>query len=176
MNPEVPFSDEVFLRELEKGWKWERFVAGYFASRGIRVEGLKHKARSRYELGFDFRGSVDMYLGGLPVEVKSRNVEFRCPDDLPWEELFVMTEHDYDEKDPKPAVVVCVSQVTKAMVWIGCDDRSEWKLKDGFDRIRQIEERWWCAPRRLWRPIQELVHILLLHSRGANQLPERTPW
>jgi hypothetical protein len=159
-----PFSDDVFLRELKKGIRWELYVASFFSDLGFDVSSPVEEIGESYGDRFRFRGSVDLFVLGVPIEVKSRSTRFSCPTDMPWELPFVMTEHDLEEKDPAPALVICVSQPTERMVWVSCDVRDEWVLQDGFDRVRSIHERWWCAPRRLWRSIEELVDIFALYA------------
>lgn len=147
--------------ECRLGWAFEDHVATVLRARGLDVEQPPKSWRATVEDRHKYTNELDMLVNGLRFSVKSRRVEFTgdpasVPDNR--NPLFVDTVRKWDRRHPEPAAVICVSQVTKAIIWTPVADKSCWRTRARFDNVRGFMEDFLTADRRLWLPLDSLVH------------------
>ena len=145
---------ELFQQELAKGKKWEAIVAQELEAAGFNVtipncelDSIECDAERRKAAA----NSVDMYVDGRIIEVKSRNYRFTCADDFPFETIAVDTKDGFDRKADKPVVYICVSQHTGDMIALDVEKtREHWVVSKRFDTVRKIpvvsydcHKKWW---------------------------------
>ena len=69
-------NDSLFRAEVAAGHRWERAIAARFDAAGVPVYLPPQRVRADVSeaLRGDFRASVDLWVDGLPVQIKSRKV------------------------------------------------------------------------------------------------------
>lgn len=152
---------ELFLRELNKGRKWELKVAERLIGLGYDVEVPE---MGGYDMPNDpkYKSSHDMLANGKIVEVKSRALEFTGVDSFPYPSIFVKSKATYDKMEEKPVMCVCVSQKTGEMVALDVKKTEEhWSPTRFFDRVRGIHTTAYeCAIER-WEEFESCAERLL---------------
>lgn len=175
-------NDALFFEECRKGQKWQEYIGKYLQGKGLVVEvpelsfrdnpnvadftddeaGRWAMARKKAEIArTEYINSKDLLL--VPkwtLEVKSRNLYFTSPDDFPFGTVIVDTVYGYDQKQPKPALYICVSQKTgKAIATLG-NKPGRWFKKKAFDKVRKIQENNYECPMEYWKPLDEIISSL----------------
>ena len=145
--------------ECRLGWAHEDLVATHLRGAGLDVDTPPKSWRADVSERHAYANELDLIVQGLRVSVKSRRVEFTTPDDIPANRnpLFVDTMRKWDQRTPEPVAVVCVSQVTKAMIWTPASRRWQWSVKHAYDNVRGFAQDFWVADRSLWEPIDTLI-------------------
>lgn len=146
-------------RECRTGWVFEAYVAQCLQARGLDVEVPEKSWRASVEDRHAYENEVDMRVNGLRISVKSRRVAFSCPDDIPQNRnpLFVDTVRKWELMDPEPVAVVCVSQLTKGVIWTPSYRKWQWTAKHARDATRGYSDAFYAADRSLWFPLDDLV-------------------
>lgn len=158
------YDDELFRHEATIGHRWSDYVCGLLSDAGVLCHTQPLEFASSVADRVRFQQEQDILLdsvGGC-IEVKSRRLKFTdSPDSYPYSTAFVDTCHGWDLKQPKPRAVVLVSQLTQACLVIPTSTQAGWTRRQSFDRVRKIEETWYCAERASLRPLAELVDWLV---------------
>lgn len=149
--------------ECRTGWVYEDKVAAYLRREGLHVDQPPKSWRANVQERHAYVNELDLLVSGLRVSVKSRRVEFTCPDDIPRnrDPLFVDTVRKWGLRDPEPKAVVCISQVTDAMIWTSThpDAKAAWDVQGAFDATRGYADAFLAAGRDLWSPIDTFVEV-----------------
>jgi len=153
-------NDELFRTLLSRGHRHERLVAAVLRAQGLDAAAQDLRVRPDVEQRRKYRDNGDVLCCGQRIEVKARPLSFRGPDDLPYDTVFVDTVSKFNAMDPVPMSYVVVSTETGAMVATATAHRELWLVLERFDRVRRFRERFYAAPRRLWRPLGALVTAL----------------
>ena len=157
-------NDALFRQLQGMGRAFEGIVAAHLIASGIgvRVEPMRTRpsveSRKSYR---DIRDIVAICPAGFEadIEVKSRAVECTSAEDFPHASIFVDAKEIVDEKGP-PTAVVCVSQVTGAMLVIPESSRPHWFEKTSIDRVRKIKRTWYVCPNEYLKTFDELLIFL----------------
>lgn len=171
---------DQFFALLDSGWKTEDRVAEMLRRAGSDVLVPPRSKRPSLEDAKNHSGSVDLYVDGLPVEVKGRAVAFTCVDDFPWAEPYVCTVRQWRAREASgarlPSFFICASTVSAGIMWL--DSRTYprgWREKRSYDSVRQIEDVWFVAPLCLWQPFDALLSFLSRrHERIVQQSEKKT--
>lgn len=155
-------NDDLFFSELDKGHAWERYVAHFFTLRGLTPKLGEQSKRASLDEIARYSPHCDLQCEGAFFEVKSREVLFHSPQDFPYEDICVDTFDGWKKKDPKPEGVICVSQITGAMIYLSTSTEEEWKLISRRDQKRGIWDLFYDAPKSLWVPVENMIPQLLL--------------
>lgn len=160
-------NDALFLQELTKGHRFERLVAQRLLEKGFTVQVPRKSIRSNVTEIHKYKNEVDLYVGRwqkLPtkIEIKSRDLYFTCPDDVPeWcMPLFVMTEDSWKQTDEKPAAILVVSQQTGAIIATSSVWQHKWHVIRAPDSVRGIRVTTYAADRELWHTFQDFCAVL----------------
>ena len=165
-DQEIPWhkNDALFKQLQGMGRAFEGLVAAHLIASGIGVRVEPMRTRPSVEsrkLYRDIRDIIAICPAGLEaeIEVKSRAVSFSSASDFPHASIFVDAKELIDEKGP-PTAVVCVSQVTGAMIVIPESSRPYWFEKTSFDRVRKIERTWYVCPNQYLKTFDDLIQFL----------------
>ncbi|WP_456598797.1 hypothetical protein [Blastococcus sp. SYSU DS0616] len=152
-------NEELFFEQLDAGHQYALFVGLTLITRGFTVQVPPSRRRERVEDRHAWAQEIDLYVGRtcmdpdhhhhygrIPLEVKSRKLEFTSVEDYPRPPAFVDTKSGWDKKDPKPNAVILVSQVTKAMLVIRSSTSDRWGTVQTTDRVRHITDVWLTCP------------------------------
>lgn len=154
-------NDELFGKELAIGRKWEGVVADRLNSLGFSVvvpECNLNSIECKTERRAAAVDAVDLYVNGLIIEVKSRAYKFTCADDFPYDTIAIDTKSGFDAKTDKPAVYICISQITGD--WTALDvekTREHWVVSKRFDRKRGIPVVSYDCHKRHWGDVEETL-------------------
>ncbi len=97
----------------------------------------------------------------LSVEIKERSLKFTCPDDFPYDTVFVDDTRGLGREFISPFAYVFLSSVTGKWVWITPMDRDEtWEEKIVTDNTRGHDMGMLVAPKKHLRPAEELEKYL----------------
>lgn len=166
-------NDALFQQELETGRSWQYFVGLQFLRAGLTVEVPPLVYRNDISEAPAFANETDVYVGCAPrvkVEVKSRDVEFTCPEDIPRHLLpfFVNTVGSWDSSPDKPKAVVLVSQHTQECVAISAKTFDWWTKVRQYDNVRGIWQWYYAAPPECIYPFGSLIDALqAITMKGA---------
>lgn len=101
----------------------------------------------------------------MSVEIKERSISFTCPEDYPYDTVFVDDLNGLAKERLKHFAYVFVSQPTGQWVWISALDRDDtWTEKDVFDRVRGYSVPTLVAPKSHLRSADELIQLLYPHT------------
>ena len=153
-------NDALFRSEATEGHKWATFVADQLSTSGVpsTATPLEFAADVADRDRFVNEQDVTFVHQSGFIEVKSRRLTFSGdPKSYPYRTAFVDTVTGWDKKQPKPLAVVLVSQVTSALLVIPVSTSPKWKAVSSFDRVRQINERWYTVESSLLRPFSSFV-------------------
>lgn len=154
-------NDDLFAEELEKGHFWERQVGRFLSSRDLQVEGGEQSFRGSIEEAPEYASIIDLTVEDIPIEVKSRELKFHTPGDFPYDTAIVDTVSGWEAKEVTPKYVICVSQLTNAMMFLDVDDtRPSWVEEGKEDEKRGILDLFYLCPTELWQPVEVLVSRL----------------
>lgn len=150
--------------ECRLGWAYEDKVAAVLSDNGLDVEQPPKSWRADVSERRAYVNELDLWVNGLRVSVKSRRIHFTCPDDVPDNRnpLFVDTERKWGLRDPEPSAVVCISQVTDAIIWTSTHPlaKEAWGRAGAWDQTRGYSDTFLTADRSLWSPVSTLVDTL----------------
>jgi len=100
----------------------------------------------------------------LSIEIKERSLSFTCPDDYPYETVFVDDRRGLGRETLQNFAYVFVSKPTGQWLWLTALDRDEtWTEETVFDRGRQHEVPTLVCPKRFLRPAQSLLDLIYPH-------------
>jgi hypothetical protein len=166
-------NDDLFRRELEAGHRWAEVIARRFLGAELHVEVTPLEWRNDIDDRRRFAGERDLLVGPsrVHVEAKSRRLHFTDdPATYPFDTAFVDTVSGWDQKPSAPVAVVLVSQLTVGMLVVPVrTTRAQWTIEERRDRVRNISDRWYCVPRPLLLPFDDLVQWLLHHAPGGDR-------
>jgi len=163
-------NDALFCQECKKGHFWERYVAFFFAGQGLKVELGPQQIRENVAQAAAYVQEVDLFIEGHPVEVKSRAVTFHTRNDFPYPDIMVDTVKGWDAKEPKPTWVICVSQVTGAIITLVGLDKETWTAREVDDQTRKIRDTFYFAEKGYWYPVETCVSWFRQHRAAKAPL------
>ena len=100
----------------------------------------------------------------LSVEIKERSMAFTCPEDYPYDTVFVDDLRGLGRENLHHFAYVYVSRQTGKWVWLTPLDRDDsWTEEVAFDRGRGHEVPILVAPKSHLRPAESLIHLLYPH-------------
>jgi hypothetical protein len=98
------------------------------------------------------------------VEIKERSLSFTCPEDYPYETVFVDDLRGMEREGYGHLAYIYLSKPTGQWVWLCPLDRDEtWAETTTFDRGRQHEVPVLTAPKSHLRPAQQLIDLIYPH-------------
>lgn len=101
----------------------------------------------------------------LSVEIKERSLSFTCPEDYPYDTVFVDDCRGLDREKLSHFAYVYISKPTGAFVWLTPLDRDEsWTKEVTFDRGRQHEFPVLVAPKSHLRSAESLLALIYPHG------------
>lgn len=148
-------NDALFRAEVAAGHHWERQIAARFEAAGVPVYLPPQRVRADVSeaLRGDFRGTVDLWVAGLPVQVKSRK-QARL-----FDPLIICQAKQWANVGATTFLWVSVSQVTGEAICVsGARARrlsTETITRDrrrGLDRIRVRQ-----LALRHWSPLESAI-------------------
>lgn len=142
-------NDKLFRSELLASEKLRVLVAEKLTDAGFSVEMPPMEWRESIKDAHKFKDQQDLIVEGYVIEVKSRRLNFTCPEDYPYSTAFVETVRSWDQKSVKPAAVILVSTITKDCVVIGRQSEKHWSAEQRFDHIRKIKENFYMVHKDL---------------------------
>lgn len=160
-----PFSDEVFKREFKKGYEYQMLIALEFLRNGYIVQSSTDSLADTYEERKKDRDNGDLFISKswnpkkkrlLQIEVTSRNLLFKSPQDFPYEDIIVCSVHDW-KKDRNADYFVVVSQKTKSAICIATSSKADWTKRKIRDRVRNTNEYVYCAPKSCFISFEQLL-------------------
>lgn len=153
-------NEQLFLSELKTGRKWEMWFAKLLLEYGITVQVPQFAFRKDMSEVPDYADRPDVVANGKVLEIKSRRLSFTCPEDYPFDSIFVDTQKSWDQKEGKPFAIVVISQETKGIVVLSNKQSDQWKTETKFDRVRKIRETWYTADKSLCHSFETLLKAL----------------
>ena len=101
----------------------------------------------------------------MSLEIKERSIFFTCPEDYPYDTVFVDDLNGLAKERLKHFAYVFMSQPTGKWVWISALDRDDsWTEQDVFDRGRGYSVPTLVAPKSHLRAADELIQLLYPHA------------
>lgn len=148
------------------GWSYETLVCDLLRAEHLLVEAPPKVWRADIADRAQFTNEVDLKCQGRRISVKSRNVVFTSPDDIPDNRnpLFVDTQRKWLAVDPAPYAVVCVSQATRACIWLPESTSPQWTTTARYDATRGYADVFLQADRSLWQPFSAFI----MHMRHID--------
>lgn len=163
-------NDGLFRSEIAAGHKWERKVCDYLNYKGFPAKLNAQQVRPDVSQREEYTDSGDITCYGHVIEVKSRRVRFTCVNDLPYDQMIVEAVYRWNNKEPKPSAVICVSQLTRGMVAIGPSEIARWAQWESvkmYDRIKRGRYDYYVLPRNRWHDIERL--LIWLQAQEAQR-------
>lgn len=157
---------ELFSEQLAVGHRYAMRVGAALLHSGHAVTVAPSTLRASTDDIDGYRDDIDVLITNpngeqFIVESKSRGIEFgESPESYPYETAFVDTVAGWDRKTRKPGAVVLTSQKTGAMLVIPGRSQPTWTQGTTRDRVRDITDTWYLAPRGELRTMEELVGYL----------------
>ncbi|MHC4676566.1 MAG: hypothetical protein ACYTBZ_29115 [Planctomycetota bacterium] len=158
-------NDELFIKELKKGYGFQIYVALQFLLEGlwVRVPPLSIRD-SREEIPQYTRNEADLFVWGSgngkqkKISVKSRNIEFYTIDTYPYKTIFIDTVRGWEAKEEKPCAVIIISQQTKEIIVVPVSSREHWTIEERSDQTRNIAaEEFYAVSKEYAKTFSELV-------------------
>lgn len=142
----------------ERAWVEDLRSAGRSVANGVKSVNAGHNKNKDH---CDNPDAVVM----LSLEIKERSLEFTCPEDYPYDTVFVDDLHGLERETLRHFAYVYKSKPTGQWVWLSILDRDDtWTHEVVWDRGRGHEVPMLCAPKSHLRPASELVQLLYPHS------------
>lgn len=105
----------------------------------------------------------DSTIRGLVCEWKSRDYLFTCPEDFPFETVFIDTVNSIDLKEKMPDYYIFICQKNLAITAINVNETREWwRVEWAHDRVRGYGDRFYTCPRKLLLDEKTLISRLLM--------------
>lgn len=170
-------NDALFFQECAKGHFWEQYAAAFLRQQGLRVVLGEQSFRETIVQASDYAQQIDLTVEGVPVEVKSRAMDFYgTPSSYPYQTSLVDTASGWEKKDPKPEYLLLVSQTTGCFLWLDVvKSVHAWDSKSRLDRTRGLVDTFLEVSREWLRPIPELIQVLKRRKPapflGGDELP-----
>lgn len=161
-------NDSLFFAELEQGYTYSIEVARRFRKLGINATVPPLSKRIHVDDRDLYDDQADIVVPGDPdytIEVKSRNLQFECEHDFPYETVFVDTVRGWDQKQPKPIAIVMVSRQTLGMAVIKGSTRSAWTTEQRYDNVRKFSDTFYMASREQLVGFGRLISFLRQRGR-----------
>lgn len=156
----MPRSFPTALRDgqnAERNWVESLRHLGLSVAHGKKLVIKNHDPRK------DHVESPDA-LGLFSVEIKERSLSFNCPDDYPYDTVFVDDCRGLSKEPFKNLIYVYVSKPTGKWVWLTILDRDDtWTEQVTHDRARGHDVPVLVAPKSHLRPAKELTGLLFPH-------------
>ena len=152
-------NDELFIKELKEGHEWQSYPALFFKLHGLKVEMPKLTIRENISEADKWKDSFDFIIEDLPFEHKSRNIEFTCPQDYPYDTVFIDTVKGWDQKAIKPSYIF-TSKTTGCMLWLPAMYSEKFTKVTKFDRVRNINEEFYVIDPKYLQHISTLLKKL----------------
>lgn len=103
-------------------------------------------------------------VGMFSIEIKERSLSFTCPDDYPYDTVFVDDMRGLGREHISHLAYVYLSKPTGQWVWLTPLDRDEnWQERTTFDRGRGHSVPVLVAPKAHLRPASSLIELLYPH-------------
>lgn len=144
-------------QDAERRWVDDLRTLGRAVCHGKKIRVKKHCRKT---------GHVETpdALALVSVEVKERSLAFTCPEDYPYDTVFVDDCRGLGMEPYKNLVYIYRSKPTQKWVWLTMLDRNEeWTEEVTFDRGRGHEVPVLVAPKRFLRPAEQLVDLIYPH-------------
>lgn len=152
-----------FRSALHRGQQAERDWVNEIRSLGLSAAHGRKLVISKHNKNTDHVESPDAAIL-LAVEIKQRSLEFTCPEDYPYDTVFVDDMRGLGRERLKNFAYVYVSKPTGQWVWLTPLDRDErWTEEVVFDRGRGHEVPTLVCPKACLRPAQTLIDYLYPH-------------
>jgi hypothetical protein len=153
-----------FASALEGGHRAERTWVQNLRALGRSVAHGKKIVIAGHNKNTDHCETPDA-VGLVSLEIKERSLTFTCPDDYPYETVFVDDMRGLGKETMKHLAYVYISRPTGQWVWLTMLDRDDsWVEKTVWDSGRSHEVPTLVAPKRFLRPAQTLIDHLYPHS------------
>lgn len=156
-------SDEIFLRELKKGYEHQLIVARYLKSKNLKIDVDGLRIRKQKKDIPKFRDEGDLFFinknnNKIPIEVKSRNVKFTGINDFPYNDIFVDMKTCWDRKEKyKPCAIIMISQLTHAMIVVPVSTKNKWIVKTKKDTIRDYIREYYLVDKKHLKSIDDFI-------------------
>lgn len=143
--------------QAERGWVQAQRDLGLCVAHGKKLVIRRHnKAQDHVE--------TPDAVGLLSIEIKERSLSFTCPDDYPYDTVFVDDCRGLGRETLSHFAYVYLSRPTGKWVWLTPLDRDDsWAETVTFDRGRGHEVPVLVAPKSHLREAGELTRILYPH-------------
>lgn len=152
-----------FRSALHRGQQAERDWVNEIRSLGLSAAHGRKLVISKHNKNTDHVESPDAAIL-LAVEIKQRSLEFTCPEDYPYDTVFVDDMRGLGRERLKNFAYVYVSKPTGQWVWLTPLDRDKrWTEEVVFDRGRGHEVPTLVCPKACLRPAQTLIDYLYPH-------------
>lgn len=156
-----------FRAALSDGHRAEREWVQRMRRDGFAVCHGKKLVLTKHDVTKDYCDTPDAGVL-LTVELKERRLKFTCPEDYPYETVFVSATRSVGMASHRPFAVVFVSSVTKAWVWLCMLDKdATWTERTVHDSTRSHDMGMLVAPKSALRPAKQLMDYLVTH-RGLE--------
>lgn len=164
-----------FESECEDGKYWERYVASFLAFHFSDVEHRDNGMASTAAEVSKHKGDSDVYVHGVPIEVKSSDMFFHSESGvyMPYEEKIVIGVSSLSGLNPTPYGIVWVSRSTGTMLWIPTHTRKGWREALHWDGQRRQHELAYFARAELFQTMDTLVARLKQHLDNVTTLHNR---
>lgn len=144
-------------QDAERRWVDELRLMGRSVAHGKKIRVKQHCKRT---------GHVETpdALALVSVEIKERTLSFTCPDDYPYDTVFVDDCRGLGMEPFQNLIYVYRSKPTGQWVWLTMLDRNaEWTEEVTYDRGRGHEVPVLVAPKRCLRPAAQLIELIYPH-------------
>lgn len=141
-------------QQAERQWVDDVRLLGRSVCHGRKIRVAKHCKRT---------GHVETpdALALFSVEVKERTLSFTCPEDYPYDTVFVDDMRGMAMEPYSNLVYVYKSKPTGKWVWLTLLDRNdEWTEEVTRDRGRGHDVAVLVAPKKFLRPAEQLVELI----------------
>jgi hypothetical protein len=153
-------NDDLFFSQLKEGFEWQKLPKLFFELHGLQVEMPELTIRKSIKDAADYICTKDLIVNGHIIETKSRNEAFTYPLSFPYRTLFVDTVSGFDGKKTKPLAYVFISRPTGSMICLMSSTSHLWQKEQKFDRIRNINDTFYLADKKLCTELNDLVDVL----------------
>lgn len=153
-----------FRSALANGQQAELKWVGGRRAEGLAVAHGKKITVKRHNKNTDHVESPDA-VALLSIEIKERSLSFTCPEDYPYDTVFVDDMRGLGREKLNHFAYIYVSKPTGEWVWLTPLDRDEsWKEQTVYDRGRGHDVPTLVAPKSCLRHADTLRSLLYPHS------------
>jgi hypothetical protein len=166
-------NDQLFFDELEAGRRAERHVAHMCLEAGLWVQMPPKSVRLDIAEAGEYTDEADLWVGRrkpAKIEVKSRRVSFTSVENISEAYLpfFITTVTSWVVAETKPVAFVIVSAETSRCVVVSGKSFPRWKRRRAMDRLRQIEDTFFCAEKADIHSFDEFVSAMYKRERSGE--------